>query len=131
MRDFKTTGDLKRLQDEIKYNGDTKYTYVVSMSFYYTLIYVLYSIECEVWLDVIETRYPYMSDVIALPPSMLRTRLTKTIVPGLDKLIECQEKNEWPEPDRDEMLADRDMKMYAPYFESSIQKDPSYIDLDM
>jgi PDDEXK-like domain of unknown function (DUF3799) len=132
IRDFKTTDSIDKMKKELMYDGETRFGYVFSMAFYYTLIYIRYGVESRVVIDVIEKTAPYVSDIIELPLSWLRKKLETTIIPTLDTYIKCKENNDrWKWPKRDDILSNKELKSYYRHFPSSVYTQATYIDLDM
>lgn len=127
IRDFKTTRDLERLKKEIEFTGDTKYDYVFSMSFYYTLVYVKYSILSDVYVDAIEKKDPYVSVTIWIPEWMLKDKL-REITQLLDRLIDCQKTGEYKLPTREELITNKEIKRYARHIPVK-QTEPILIDM--
>lgn len=132
IRDFKTTDSIEKMKKELMYDWETRFGYVFSMAFYYTLVYIRYGIESRVVIDVIEKTSPYISDIIELPLSWLRKKLETTIIPTLDLYIKCKESNDWGNgPKRDDIISNKELKAYYRYFPSSVYQSATYIDLDM
>ncbi len=100
------------------------------MAFYYAVIYALYGIECEVFLDLVETSRPYPTQVLAVPPEKLKQKLTNTIIPTLDAMVEAKDKNEYSFPTPDEILSDPELRRYFRYFPNTNQTSPEYLDFD-
>lgn len=130
IRDFKTTSDLWRMKKDLANDRGDKFWYIVSMAFYYTIVYALFNIESSVWLDVIEKSDPYATDIIALPQRLLQDRLKTVIIPWLDKLNKAMESWEFAPTDRQSVLANPMLKPYYKYL-SIEQEEPSYVDLDL
>ena len=129
IRDFKTSAQLDKMVRELRNDNETSNGYVLSMSFYYACIYALYGVESDVYIDVVEKTKPYKTDVISIPRSRMKDKLKSIIKPALEKLIECTDKNERPEPTRDDLIQNKSLAKYFNYFDSSIQKTPTMIDM--
>ena len=65
IRDFKTTADIVKIRNNLT-EGFDDYGYMTSMSFYYTVIFVLYWLESTVYLDFVDRKPPHITEVIAL-----------------------------------------------------------------
>jgi len=129
IRDFKTSWDLGRLHKELIYWDESK-DYILSMSFYYTIIYVLYGLESTVYLDVIEKSSPYVTDTITLLPWILENSLREKIKPLLERIIKCEESGEYEHRSRDQRVMDNKAKHYIKYHPEYLQKSPTIIELD-
>ena len=81
IRDFKTTSDLLKFEYKA-----ADFEYDISMSFYYALIKIVYDKECDVILDVVQTSYPYPSEVFKYQKEKLSIVFNSTILPALDAL---------------------------------------------
>jgi hypothetical protein len=99
------------------------------MSFYYSCIYAIYSIESDVYIDAIEKSEPYRTEVISIPRSWMKDTLISQIKPALDKLIICKKTDIRSEPDRKDIVSNKKLSQYYKYFDNSIQKTPTLIDL--
>jgi len=99
------------------------------MSFYYACIYAIYGVESDVYIDVVEKQKPYKTDVISIPRSWMKDKLSHVIKPALDRLVKCIDTNERSEPTRDELIQNRSLARYFNYFDVSIQKTPTMIDM--
>ena len=130
IRDFKTTSDLWWMKKDLANNRWDKFWYIISMSFYYTIVYALFNIEAMVRLDVIEKSKPYATDIIALPQRLLQDKLKTTIIPWLDRLNKAMESWEFAPTDRQDVLSNPMLKPYYKYLAIE-QKEPSYVDLDL
>lgn len=130
IRDFKTTSDLRWMKKDLLFNNWDKFWYVISMSFYYTIVYALFGIESSVWLDVIEKTHPYPTDVIALPQRLLQEKLKTTIIPWLKRLDKAMKSWVFAPADRDVVLSNPFLKPYYQYL-SLEQQEPSYIEFDI
>lgn len=130
IRDFKTSWDITWLKKELKYWDENK-DYVLSMSFYYAIIYVLYGLESDVYLDVIETSDPYVTDTIWLSWFILKDCLQTKVKPILDRIIKCKKDWRFPPWTRDERLENKEMKKYIQYHPDYYQSTPSFLELDM
>lgn len=128
IRDYKSTGEILQIKKEFEWDWDTKYWYVVSMSFYYTLIYVLYGIKAGVYLDFVEKSEPYLSLSISIPESRLWDKLKTDIIPSLDSLDKDTNANEFALPTMDQILQNKEIKRYYNYI-PVYQTEPYYIDL--
>jgi len=126
LRDFKTTRSISKLKDDILMSYNTTatewYGYVFSMAFYYTVIYALYCVECEVYLDLAELTYPYATQVLSIPAPKLKSKLKEVIIPTLDAMIEAETSWVYTHPSADHILADQELKKYFWFFPNSIQK---------
>lgn len=132
IRDFKTTWSMERLLKQLS-NSDNewdRFGYMVSMGFYYGIIYGLYQVQCDVFLDIIETREPYISVVKWLPSWMLEGRL-KQINQALVRLEEAIKSGNFLLPTRDEIISNNKLTPYYEYFPNHKQEEPSFMDLDL
>lgn len=134
LRDFKTTRSISKLKDDIlmSYNSTATewYGYVFSMAFYYTVIYALYCVECEVYLDLAELTRPYPTQVLSIPASKLKSKLKEVIIPTLEAMIEAETTGEYKYPSPDDILSDSELRKYFRYFPNSRQSEPEYLDFD-
>ena len=131
IRDFKTTGDLSKILKELDFNWDTRYWYMISMSFYFTLVFALFWIVASVFLDVVEKKAPYPSSVISLPKWRLSKKYTGVIKPTLERMNKAIETDVFALPgDKEEIIRDPEMKKYYNYFPMA-QEMPRNIDLDI
>lgn len=87
IRDWKTTASV----DYFEYNMDTKLWYVLSMAFYYLLAKTKYNISCDVILDVLGKKSPFVYYWYKLTKDQLFEQIRNKIIPWLDALIECIE----------------------------------------
>lgn len=132
IRDFKTTQNITKFRKDLFYNDNERLSYVMSMSFYYTAIYVKYGIECDVVLDVIEKTAPYTTQAMEIPRDTLRKNLRNKIVPALDEMLKCREKDERPiKLSREEFIDDPFLKKYLPYIKDLKQTHIDFLDFDM
>lgn len=91
IRDRKTTGNVQFLE----YNIETKFDYVLSMAFYYTLARVKYNVDCDVILDVLWKKKPYPYFPYRIDKDRLFYSVQNKIKPWLEALIECYNTNQW------------------------------------
>ena len=99
------------------------------MSFYYACIYALYKIKSDIYIDIVEKTKPYKTDVISIPRRWMKDKLTAIVKPALESLIKCTDTNNRPEPSRDDLIQNKSLAKYFNYFDSSIQKTPTMIDM--
>lgn len=131
IRDFKSCGDLSKFKNDMRWKPDSfTHGYLTSMSFYYTIIYILYGIEADVYIDIIETKAPYISDVLSIPRSILRQKIN-TIKSILDKMCKSYATDEWTCRSREERIEDSVAKFYLEHHPEYKQLSPSYIEFDM
>ena len=129
IRDFKTSWDIGRLHKEMMYWDESK-DYILSMSFYYTIIYVLYGLESSVYLDVIEKSAPYVTDTIKLLPWILQNCLKEKIKPLLDSVIKSQETWIYDHKAREQRVMNSKAKKYIQYHPEYLQSSPTVLELD-
>lgn len=130
IRDFKTSWDISRMKRELRY-WDTTKDYILSMSFYYCIVYVIYGLESKVYLDVIEKSAPYVSDTLQLADYILQDSLQTKIKPLLETIIECEQRGIYPARTREDRLEDSKSKLYIKYHPEFKQTVPSILELDM
>lgn len=87
IRDWKTTSALKNFTFELS----GKYGYEISMAFYYALVKMIRGVDCDVYLDVVQSSGVYQSEVFCYQKERMHTVLIDTIIPALDKLLEMTE----------------------------------------
>lgn len=87
IRDRKTTSNLEKFIFKAQDFG-----YDISMAFYYVLAQVEHGIKCDSYLDVIERDKNATSRVFKMDKSNLARTVENKIKPGLEKLMEYQEK---------------------------------------
>ena len=128
IRDWKTTSALRNFTFELS----GKYGYEISMAFYYALVKMIRGVDCDVYLDVVQSSWVYQSEVFCYQKERMHTVLIDTIIPALDKLLEMT--TQWEET-KDESIwkvqpANRyelfDLETY-PILETGLQQTISYI----
>ena len=128
IRDTKSTSNLKNFTFELS----GKYGYEISMAFYYALVKMIRGVDCDVYLDVVQSSGVYQSEVFCYQKERMHTVLIDTIIPALDKLLEMT--TQWEET-KDESIwkiqpANRyelfDLETY-PILETGLQQNISYI----
>lgn len=119
IRDRKTTGRI----DRFAYDLENSFDYVLSMSFYFLLVFVNEKRECDVVLDVIGKSSPYPYVGYELDKKTLLKKLKDTILPALDFYVECKKNNERPpiDPITKQPIDRRKLldNPYYPYLEST------------
>lgn len=133
LRDFKTIkpGWIAWIKKELQYEQETRFWYVFSMGFYYTVVYVKYATRCDVWIDFVEKGEPYLTEVVAIPLSFLHQQMTQNIIPTLQLAIEYSNTWVYPSANRTEVLENKDLRKYYQYFSNIQQTEPWMIDLCM
>lgn len=112
IRDFKTSGQFDKFEEQMMY----EYDYITSMAFYYGLAYIVDEVECDVYLDVQESKAPYRSEVFKLSASRLKEKLQNYIRPWLVSLNESHKNNQRAIATREEAVK----SPYYPIMEASI-----------
>lgn len=92
IRDRKTAWRI----DRFAYDLENSFDYVLSMAFYFLLVYVNDKKECDVVLDVLGKSNPYPYVGYELNKKVLMKKLKDTIIPALDFYVECKKNNERP-----------------------------------
>lgn len=92
IRDWKTSGRI----DRFAYDIENTFDYILSMSFYFLLVYLNDKTECDVILDVVGKSVPYPYIGYELNKKILLEKLNNTVKPALDFYIECKKNNERP-----------------------------------
>lgn len=90
IRDYKTTGNLKNFSFELA----SKFGYEISMAFYFALAKMVEGVECDIYLDVVQSSGVYQSEVFCYTKEKMNMVLVETIFPALDKLFEMTEEFE-------------------------------------
>jgi len=99
------------------------------MSFYYTVVYAKYWIKSEVYIDYIEVSRPHATEVIWLSSHILEDKYNTVIRDTLIAIQKAEESWEYREPNRYEILNDKDIKQYYDYFNQSTSDEVHYIEL--
>lgn len=92
IRDRKTSGRI----DRFVYDIENTFDYILSMSFYFLLVYLNDKQECDVILDVVGKGSPYPYIGYELHKKVLLQKIKDTVIPALDFYIECKRNNERP-----------------------------------
>lgn len=123
IRDRKTSWRI----DHFEYDMENTFDYVMSMAFYYILVKVKHEKECDVILDVIGKKAPYIFIGYKIEKKRLLEKAISKIIPWLEALIQAYETDTrlpvdpltwWPIPRQDMMKSP-----YYNYMTWSIQKN--------
>ena len=93
IRDYKTEGQAIELYNGIQRFGDSKYGYILSMAFYYLIVWIRYGIESRVVLDVIEKTKPFFSYTLEIPEDIMKDKIHK-LTQTMDEIIQSEETKE-------------------------------------
>ena len=130
IRDFKTCWDIAKLHKELKRWDESK-DYIFSMSFYYCIVYVLYGLESTVYLDVVESKAPYVTDTISVADYILKDSLETKIKHTLDSIIKAEKTGEYACRSRDERITDSSAKLYLKHHPDYKQTVPTVLEIDL
>lgn len=115
IRDFKTSSNISRLKDQLRYWDE--FGYLVSMSFYYAIIHMMTGIEdITVLLDIIELPSS-TGDVVNIPIQELREKF-KRVWSNILKLMDKIDNNQRECPTHEMILSNKKIKEYAKYIPS-------------
>lgn len=124
LRDWKTSGNI----DNIEYDIEETFDYILSMSFYFILVWVKYKVVSKkVMLDVLGKKEPFPYIGYMLKHDRIEWKVKELIKPWIDSLILAYKTNDRRPIDP---LSGRDIDRYrmmkSPYYghiEEAIQKD--------
>jgi hypothetical protein len=130
IRDYKTTAKLS----DFAFKLSSEYGYEVSMAFYYALVKIVHEKECDVILDVVQSSYPYPSEVFQYQTEKLHQVFNQVILPALDSLAamhtiyrETGDKNIWTTQTANALRSDLYKLDAYPVLETAKQTMITYI----
>ena len=131
LRDFKTIKGkgIAKTKKELMYDQETKFGYVFSMSYYYSIIYVKYGVESDVRIDFVEKTAPYLTEVIRIPDYFLSAKMSELIIPTMKLAVDYEETGIYPAADRAVIMESNELKKYYQYFDNVQQESPRDLDL--
>lgn len=101
---------------------------MVSMAFYYTVVLAKFGIECQVMIDYIETRAPYITEIFSIPVNILQEKYNQIIRTTLQKILEAEQTGVYEEPTRDQILTNKDLRDYYDHFTASVNDEIFYLE---
>ena len=129
IRDFKTTSDILKFEYKA-----VDFRYEISMSFYYALIKIVHDKECDVILDVVQSSYPYPSEVFQYQKEKLSIVFNSIILPALDALAamhtiytETNDEKIWQSRSPNALRSEMYWLEAYPILESAIQTSISHL----
>lgn len=130
IRDYKTEGQAIELYNGIQRFGDSKYGYILSMAFYYLIVWIRYGIESRVVLDVIEKTKPFFSYTLEIPEDIMKDKIHK-LTQTMDEIIQSEETKERWQLTVEDIFQNPDLKKYYPLIGNYIDSSKVYLDLSM
>lgn len=114
IRDWKTSGNI----DNIEFDIEETFDYVLSMAFYYVLVYVHYGVSSKyVMLDVLGKREPYPYIWYMLKENRIKYKIDEFIKPWIQSLINSYKYDmRHPQNAITGQPVDRYIMMKSPYY---------------